>query len=765
MNIKFLKVFMSTVLIVPFIGTSVLANSDTSETDQAVQAKSSSVSDNPDSAMADTSLNAESEKNQDAESREDYPTAVYVMDTGASGVHWYIDQNYILYFEAGEMKNEVSWKYYSDHIHEIIVIPNDHCDKLILPEDSNSLFSGLSSLTDIDPASFDTSRVASMENMFSGCTGLKDLDLSSWNINTVKNMQRMFSGCTSLKSVRMSGFNTSTVRSISGMFSGCQKLEQIDIPFLSTSDDPLNTESESRNQPADTDQNNISAENSESDSKPKYAVSFDYGNSGVDWFIDQDNTLYVEAGPLTGSADWADYSDRIRKIRVIPNEHCRNLILPEDSDHLFYNFSSLTDIDSACFDTSNVSSMSKMFAGCSSLQHLDLSSFETGNVRTMADMFSGCTNLADLNLSSFDTSAVRSLWGMFKNCSSLKSLDLSGFVTSSVTDMAELFYGCSSLKDVNLSSFDTSAVWTFRGMFAGCSSLQFLDLLNFNTENCSNMDSMFEDCLSLKDVVLISFQTPFVSSFRRMFAGCHKLTHLDLSGFDTVNVTGSQGIEMLYGCTSLRKVRISNDFFNGNMTYSCPFTQQTKWIQDTNPRIVKTWTEMIQTSDEGNAGCWNLVHHSSLLAFDTNGGTEIIPLPASTGSRIDLTSYIPDKTGYTFTGWYYDPECTEKTGDLLTLNSDITLYAGWQIQNRTLTFDTNGGIEMSPFTCKFGSTVDTWKFFPDRFGYAFTGWYYDPECTDKVDDQIALYSNTTLYAGWDEGPFWLEEEVFRRMGY
>lgn len=50
----------------------------------------------------------------------------------------------------------------------------------------------------------------------------------------------------------------------------------------------------------------------------------------------------------------------------------------------------------------------------------------------------------------------------------------------------------------------------------------------------------------------------------------------------------------------------------------------------------------------------------------------------------------PTKTGYTFTGWYTDPECTQLyEEDMVT--SDITLYAGWRANIYNVVFNANGG--------------------------------------------------------------------------
>lgn len=65
------------------------------------------------------------------------------------------------------------------------------------------------------------------------------------------------------------------------------------------------------------------------------------------------------------------------------------------------------------------------------------------------------------------------------------------------------------------------------------------------------------------------------------------------------------------------------------------------------------------------------------LTFDTNGGTAVSTVRSMQWSTIDLSSYTPEREGYVFTGWYLDAECT-KPCDKVTMDSNITVYAGWE---------------------------------------------------------------------------------------
>ena len=59
--------------------------------------------------------------------------------------------------------------------------------------------------------------------MFSGCSSLKEINLSNFNTINVTHMDYMFSGCSSLKELNLSNFNTNNVTDMSYMFSRCSE--------------------------------------------------------------------------------------------------------------------------------------------------------------------------------------------------------------------------------------------------------------------------------------------------------------------------------------------------------------------------------------------------------------------------------------------------------------------------------------------------------------------------------------------------------------
>ena len=58
-----------------------------------------------------------------------------------------------------------------------------------------------------------------------------------------------------------------------------------------------------------------------------------------------------------------------------------------------------------------------MFYECSSLKELNINNFNTINVTDMCGIFSGCSSLKELNLNNLNTNNVTRMKGMFFNCS------------------------------------------------------------------------------------------------------------------------------------------------------------------------------------------------------------------------------------------------------------------------------------------------------------------------------------------------------------
>jgi uncharacterized repeat protein (TIGR02543 family) len=101
----------------------------------------------------------------------------------------------------------------------------------------------------------------------------------------------------------------------------------------------------------------------------------------------------------------------------------------------------------------------------------------------------------------------------------------------------------------------------------------------------------------------------------------------------------------------------------------------------------------------------------------------------TTYSASDEAVTLSDITrrGYTFSGWYTDEALTQKITEISAgTTGDLTLYAGWELETYTLTYNLDGG-EPSPDNNNPTSyTVEDDSFLldtPTKAGYKFCGWY------------------------------------------
>ena len=122
------------------------------------------------------------------------------------------------------------------------------------------------------------------------------------------------------------------------------------------------------------------------------------------------------------------------------------------------------------------------------------------------------------------------------------------------------------------------------------------------------------------------------------------------------------------------------------------------------------------------------------ITFDTAGGSEIAPITQDYGTVITAPE-APTREGYTFIGWDKEIPTTMPA-------ENMTVTAQWEINQYTITFDTNGGSEIAPITQDY-STVITAPEAPEREGYTFIGWDREIPTTMPAEDM-------TVTAQWKD---------------
>ena len=326
----------------------------------------------------------------------------------------------------------------------------------------SSMFSGCSSLTELNLSNFNTSKVTSMSSMFSNCSGLTSLNLSNFNTSAVTNMSSMFSGCSGLTSLNLSNFNTSKVWNMDSMFSGCSVLKTILNPntWRCEQSQDMFKGCTQLNGAVEYDASKVNVwmanpttgyftdpnrklEAYVLQSENQHTLTFYYDNnrklhSGKTWDIDQKSSSSTPA--------WAGTNEHPNNVftKVVFDASFKDF-RPTTTNSWFYNLKALTTIEGLeNLNTSAVTDMSVMFWGCSRLTSLNLSNFNTSKVTNMRGMFHGCSRLLELNVSNFNTSKVTNMEGMFSNCSGLKIILNTN--TWRCENSQDMFKGCTQLK-------------------------------------------------------------------------------------------------------------------------------------------------------------------------------------------------------------------------------------------------------------------------------------------------------------------------------
>ena len=128
---------------------------------------------------------------------------------------------------------------------------------------------------------------------------------------------------------------------------------------------------------------------------------------------------------------------------------------------------------------------------------------------------------------------------------------------------------------------------------------------------------------------------------------------------------------------------------------------------------------------------------ATTISFDTDGGTEVEYISGGEGEPVTAPAN-PTKTGYTFNGW-------EPALPSVFPAEDMTVKAKWQINQYTITFDTDGGTAIAPITQDYNTAIMK-PSDPTKEGCSFAGW-------DKDIPALMPAENMTIKALWSVGKY------------
>ena len=156
---------------------------------------------------------------------------------------------------------------------------------------------------------------------------------------------------------------------------------------------------------------------------------------------------------------------------------------------------------------------------------------------------------------------------------------------------------------------------------------------------------------------------------------------------------------------------------------------------------------------------------SCQILYECNGGINAAGNPTSfTAGASDIELKAPNRSGYTFEGWYKTSSLSGTPISKITsdFTGDLTLYAKWKANTYTVVFDPNGGsgsqrTQAMTYDRQAVLTANSFR----KDGSAFVGWSTNPSASayEYADRQSVMNltasagETVTLYAVWSTNAY------------
>ena len=140
---------------------------------------------------------------------------------------------------------------------------------------------------------------------------------------------------------------------------------------------------------------------------------------------------------------------------------------------------------------------------------------------------------------------------------------------------------------------------------------------------------------------------------------------------------------------------------------------------------------------------WKKVEYA--ITFDTDGGSIVAAITTGWGEAVAKPA-DPTREGYTFGGWIDAAGETVALPETMPVGG-LELKAVWNVNQYTITFDTDGGSAVAPITLDYG-TVITDPAAPEKESYIFRGWTPELPKTMPAADLTVKAQWEYVHTGW-----------------
>ena len=138
------------------------------------------------------------------------------------------------------------------------------------------------------------------------------------------------------------------------------------------------------------------------------------------------------------------------------------------------------------------------------------------------------------------------------------------------------------------------------------------------------------------------------------------------------------------------------------------------------------------------------------ITYELNGGVNGNNPVTYTVETSTITLADASRVGSTFDGWYTSEDFSGEAVTTIALGSvgNVTLYAKFEINEYTISFESNEGSAVSAITQDYATEVEA-PSEPTRSGYTFAGWFSDGELTTAYVFSTMPAEDIMLYAKWN----------------
>ena len=246
------------------------------------------------------------------------------------------------------------------------------------------------------------------------------------------------------------------------------------------------------------------------------------------------------------------------------------------------------------------------------------------------------------------------------------------------------------------------------------------------------------------------------SSFNKNVDGFYLVTVVGerngiLSFYDATEVTSNLTTDTSvilqsreYHDDGYKIISIGNNTYEGN-TLATISPNEEVLVANTGNAILHISEGQIKSVFSFNNGTYSkdkgLIPVYRRITYDGNGTVfEIESETQTIGEDFKLTETMPTREGYKFKGWAESKAATEATyqpGDVYSSDSDIALYAVWEINKYNLVYKVDGE-EYKRVEFEYGAEISE-EAAPSKDGYTFSGWSEIPKTMPAEDVEVNGY--------------------------